>query len=66
MNSEFSEYNVLKVEDLMERFGIGRDKAYTLMKSSGFPSTQIGKTYFVTVKNFNAWLDSYTGKKFAC
>ena len=66
MNSEFSEYNVLKVEDLMERLGLVRDKAYMLMKSSAFPSTQIGKTYFVTVKNFNSWLDSYTGKKFAC
>ena len=46
------EYSVLRVNDLMERLGIGRDRAYSLMKSPGFPSMKLGKTYLITLKKY--------------
>lgn len=59
------EYRILKVDDLMEKLGIGRDKAYALMKSPGFPSTRLGGMYFITEKSFCSWLDSYAGKNYS-
>ena len=49
---------------LADLLGIGRDKANTLMNSEAFPSTQIGRTHFITQKNFELWLDNYAGKDF--
>ena len=34
--------NILDVKQLATKLGIGRDKAYTLMKLKGFPSFAIG------------------------
>ena len=56
--------SILKVKDLQEKLGIGRDRAYSLMRSVGFPSTRIGKTYFVTSDNFEKWLNEYKYKTF--
>ena len=56
--------SVLKAKDLQERLGIGRDRAYALMRSAGFPSTRIGRTYFVTSDNFEKWLNDYKDKTF--
>ena len=49
---------ILNVKDVQRILNIGRDKAYRLMKSSDFPSAKIGRTYFITVENFEAWLKS--------
>ena len=56
--------SVLKAKDRQERLGIGRDRAYALMRSAGFPSTRIGRTYFVTSDNFEKWLNDYKYKTF--
>lgn len=64
MNSSYEEIKILKVDDLKDVLGIGRDKAYALMNSSTFPSTKIGRTSFVTQKNFEMWLDDYAGREF--
>ncbi len=56
------ELQILRVKDLMDYLKIGKDRAYALMRSSSFPSTQIGKTYFVTVTNFQSWLQDNAGK----
>ena len=58
------EIKVLYAKDLMEILGIGRDRAYTLMRSAGFPSTKFGHTYFVTEENFNIWLNNNAGKTY--
>ncbi len=55
--------NVMYVNDLMNYFGFGRDKAYALMRSDDFPSMQIGKTYVITKNNFNKWLNDHEGMK---
>lgn len=56
------DFQVLKVKDIMERLGIGKDRAYALMKSKSFPATQLGKTYFVTTVKFEEWLEANAGK----
>lgn len=55
---------ILYTKDLMNVLGIGRDRAYALMRSSGFPSTKLGRNYFVTDENLQKWLKDYTGKQF--
>ena len=38
------------------------EKAYALMRSKSFPSSKIGKTYFVTMVNLQQWLNENVGK----
>ena len=56
------DFKVLYTKDLMDILGIGRDKAYALMKSRSFPSTRIGRTYFVTAENLKTWMKNIAGK----
>lgn len=55
---------VYLVEDVMECLGIGKSKAYELFRSASFPSTKLGRTYFITAANFEKWLERYAGKEF--
>jgi len=59
------DFSVLTVKELSERLHIGRDKAYALIKSKGFPSIKLGARYIVTAKALNEWLESYEYKSFA-
>ncbi|MCR5755285.1 MAG: helix-turn-helix domain-containing protein [Acetatifactor sp.] len=61
MNEEIT---VLTPRDLAEVLHIGRDKAYALIKASGFPSTCIGKRYFVTQKALTDWLQRNENRVF--
>ena len=67
MNNEAitGEIKILTVKELGEVLHIGRDKAYALIKSSGFPSTCIGNRYIVTEKALSEWLHMYEHKKYA-
>ena len=62
MGREANELNVLLTKDLMEYMHIGNEKAYDLMRSKSFPSSKIGKTYFVTMVNLQQWLNENVGK----
>ncbi len=64
MLKDCNELGILYVKDLMEVLHIGRDKAYSLMRSKAFPSTQLGKNYFVTIDNLNKWLDDNAGRNY--
>ena len=55
---------IMKVKDIMESMGIGRDKAYAIMRAPGFPSMQIGSTYFVMYDKYVEWLTQYSGREF--
>lgn len=57
------ETQILHVNDLMTLLDIGRDRAYKLMQSSDFPSTKLGKTYFITHESFYKWLQESSGKE---
>lgn len=64
MNAQ-DDYAVLSAKELAQRLHIGRDKAYALIKSKGFPSIKLGGRYIVTSKALNEWLDQYQYKSFA-
>lgn len=43
-------------QDLMKVMGLGKDNIRTLMNSSGFPVTRVGKRQVVSIINFARWL----------
>ena len=52
------------VKDLQIQLKIGRDRAYALMHSKGFPSIKIGSRYYVTQTALDAWLERYEYKTY--
>jgi hypothetical protein len=62
--NEIENIKILYIKDLMECMHIGRDKAYALMRNKSFPSTKIGRTYFVTQNNLIKWLNDNAGRDF--
>ena len=54
----------LKTKDIQVVMGIGRDKAYQLMRSRSFPSTKIGGNYFVSRDALNRWMLSNERKEY--
>ena len=57
--------HLLTVKELCTVLHVGRDTAYALMKSQGFPSILIGKRYFVTERALRDWIRQYEYKEFA-
>lgn len=55
---------MLTTRDVQHILHIGRDTAYSLMRSSSFPSIKIGKRYFVSEDALTEWLKRYEGKVF--
>ena len=55
---------LLRTKDLQQKLNIGRDKAYSLMHSKGFPSMKIGGTYFVSSDELQKWVERYAYKEF--
>lgn len=55
---------LLTVKDLQAVFSCGKDKAYQLMHSSGFPTIQVGGRYYVRHDDLDRWLSAYTGRKY--
>lgn len=55
---------LLTVKELMQHLHVGRDKAYALMHSSGFPAIRIGSQYFVDKDALRTWVDKQAYKTF--
>ena len=55
---------LLRVKDIAEIFGCGRNKAYELMKSPGFPTVKIGKNLYVLEAELEKWIEDYSGKEY--
>ncbi len=55
---------LLTVKDLQSFLKVGRDTAYALMHSQGFPSMKIGGRYYVSQVELNKWLDRYAYKTY--
>lgn len=55
-------YTTKDIQDILK---IGRDKAYTLMRSASFPSIKIGGQYLVSKDSFLAWIQRYEYKSVA-
>ena len=57
-----SDLYLITTPELMDELGIGKDKAYALMRSEGFPSMKIGKGYCVSRGNLKKWISECVGK----
>ena len=55
---------VLTPKDIQCIFGIGKNQAYALMKSDGFPAFRLNNRLFTTSRELTAWMESYRGKKY--
>lgn len=51
---------VLKTEDVGAVLGIGRNNAYAVVHSKGFPATKIGKQYRIPRDKFIVWMNNVT------
>lgn len=55
---------MITVKELMCYLNIGRDKAYALMHSSGFPAIKIGGQYYVDKEALRKWLNQNAYKTY--
>lgn len=54
----------MTVKEMAKELGIGRNKAYALVKQRDFPHTRIGRTYYVIRADLPAWLKKQSGKTY--
>lgn len=47
---------MLDIKDLQKILKIGRNSAYNLMKTPGFPSMQMGRKWLISEEAFKEWL----------
>ena len=47
---------LMTIKELQSYLGIGKDKAYALVKSKSFPAVKIGGRYYEIKSDFIAWL----------
>lgn len=55
---------LLTVKDIQCIFSIGKNQAYKLMNSDGFPSIKVGKKIYISRNALDEWLNIYKGKTF--
>lgn len=55
--------NLLGQNDIMERYHVGKNKAYALLKSPGFPAFRIGRNYLVNEDDLYRWEKTMIGKE---
>lgn len=53
---------MLGVKDIMKRMGIGRDRAYEVIKKGEFHYLKLGRRYYVHEEVFEQWLKGEGGK----
>lgn len=63
MDKRMIDDEILTQKDIQEILKIGRDKVYKLLKHGDIPSIQIGKSYRVSRKAFEEWLEYSTKHK---
>jgi excisionase family DNA binding protein len=54
---------MLSVTDIMKIMGVGRDRAYEIIKRGEFPSIKVGRRFLVHEQVFESWLKGETTKK---
>ena len=54
---------MLSTNDLKNQLNIGRDAAYSLMRSRFFPSIRIGCRYYVNEESLKKWIATQEKKK---
>ena len=57
MANKMIEKRAYTVEEIMEMLVIGKNTAYSLIKSGAFKIVKIGNHYRISKKSFDDWLD---------
>lgn len=52
----------LSIPEAAEVIGVSRSQMYTLAKSEGFPTVQVGKRLLVSAKGLERWVDEQASK----
>ena len=52
----------LSIPEAAKVIGISRSQMYTLAKSEGFPTIQIGRRVLVSVKGLERWVEEQAAK----
>lgn len=55
---------LLTSKDIQVIFSIGRNQAYALMHSDGFPTITINNRLYVEPDKLKKWLDTYAGRRY--
>ncbi len=55
---------LMTIKELQSYLGVGKDKAYALVKSKSFPALKIGGRYYVVKSDFVSWLEKQIGKTY--
>ena len=53
----------ITVHELASRLGIGRNAAYDLTNSAGFPVLKIGKRTVIPVEPLNRWIETQAAQQ---
>lgn len=53
--------DILTVKDIQSYFHIGKNSAYQLMNSAGFPTFRINNRMFVERQKLSEWVSANTG-----
>ena len=54
---------MLTIKDIQNNLGIGKNNAYRLIKSPGFPTIKIGRKYLIPEDEFETWVQNSLHKK---
>ena len=55
---------LLTPKDIQSIFSIGKNQAYALMNSAGFPAIKLNNRLFVTEEALSSWLATYKGRSY--
>lgn len=55
---------LLTVKDIQEVFSFGKNQAYALMHSDGFPTIHINNRMYVEESALRQWIKTYSGRKY--
>ncbi len=62
--AQVNDDRLLTSKDIQRIFSVGKNRAYELMNSSGFPTIKVGSRMYVTRNALDRWLDLYTGCRY--
>ena len=53
---------ILKVSDIQNHLGVGKNRAYEIIKLKSFTKIRIGHRYYIPEDAYNKWIENYTKK----
>ncbi len=55
---------LLTPKDIQSIFSIGKNQAYALMNSAGFPTIKLNSRLYVEQEELSKWLATYKGRSY--